>query len=91
MKTRREYKMTEAVFKAKLLLESRHLEEKDLKWAYASTLDALNAEANPTKLYVLEGEVPYGYIIASYALKTVKVFDENLSLLITYNVREPFT
>ena len=88
MKTMLEYKMIDAVFKAKLLLESRHQRESELKWSYAATLNVRNNEENRVKLYVLEGPKPKGYIIASYSAKVVKVFDENMMHLITYEVEE---
>jgi hypothetical protein len=86
-KTELERNMIDLIFKAKLLLESRHLEEKELEWIYAATIDVKGIDSR-VGIYVLGGTQPLGYIVASYAAKTVKVLDENLSSLITYNVKE---
>jgi hypothetical protein len=87
IKTELERNMIDLTFKAKLLLESQHLEEKELEWTYAATIEAKSIESR-VEMYVLKGKHLLGYIVASYAAKTVKVLDEHLSSLITYNVKE---
>lgn len=87
IKTELERNMIDLTFKAKLLLESRHFESEELKWSYAATIDTKGIDSR-VELYVLEVKHPLGYIIASYAAKTVKVLDEYLSSLITYNINE---
>jgi hypothetical protein len=87
IKTELERKMIDAVFKAKLLLEYRHLEEKELEWTYAATIET-NRIRSRVEIYVLCVEQPFGYIVASYAARAVKVLDGNLSSLITYEVKE---
>lgn len=87
IKTELERDMLDLIFKAKLLLESRHLEEKNLEWTYAATMNATEIRSR-VELYVLDVKQPFGYIIASYAAKKVKVLDGNLSSIITYEVKE---
>lgn len=87
MKTELERNMIDSISKAKLLLESRHLEEKELEWTYAATIDAKGIETR-VEIYVLKVSQPLGYIVASYTAKRVKVLDENLFSLITYNIKE---
>jgi hypothetical protein len=86
-KTELERSMMDLTFKAKLLLESRHPEEKELEWAHAATIETSGIRSR-VEIYVLCVEQPFGYIVASYAARAVKVLDENLYSLITYNVKE---
>jgi hypothetical protein len=86
-KTELERNMMDAVFKAKLLIESRHIEENDLKWTYAATIDSKGIRTR-AEMYVLKGKRPFGYIIASYSIKKVSVLDENFGHLITYEVKK---
>jgi hypothetical protein len=88
IKTELERKMIDLIFKAKLLLESRHLEEKELEWTYAATIDAKEGIRSRVEIYVLGVKQPIGYIVASYAAKKVKVLDGNLSSLLTYDIKE---
>jgi hypothetical protein len=87
IKTELERKMIDLIFKAKLLLESRHPEEKELEWTYAATIDAEGLRSR-VEMYVLCVKQPFGYIVASYAAKKVKVLDGNLSSLLTYDIKE---
>lgn len=87
IKTELERNMIDSIFKAKLLLESRHLEEKELEWTYAATIDAKSIRSR-VEIYVLCAKQPFGYIVASYAAKKVKVLDGNLSSLITYDIKD---
>jgi hypothetical protein len=79
--------MIDLIFKAKLLLESRHSEETELVWTYAATIDS-NGIRTRAEMYVLKGKRPFGYIIASYSIKKVSVLDENFGHLITYEVKK---
>jgi hypothetical protein len=79
--------MIDMIFKAKLLVESRHLEEKDLEWTYTATIDSKGLGTR-VEMYVLNVKQPFGVIIASYPAKRVKVMDGNLSPLITYDVKD---
>jgi hypothetical protein len=87
IKTELERDILDLIFRAKLLLESRHPEEKNLEWTYAATMNTKEIRSR-VEMYVLEVKKPQGYIIASYAAKTVKVLDEHLSSLITYTIKE---
>lgn len=84
--TKLERNMIDLEFKAKLLLESRHSEEKELEWGYAATITAKDIESR-VEIYVLNAKHALGYIIASYAIKKVSVLDENFGHLITYEVK----
>jgi hypothetical protein len=86
-KTELERNIIDAVFKAKLLIESRHPKEKDLEWTYAVTMNATEIRSR-VELYVLNVKQPFGVIVASYVAKRVKVMDGNLSPLITYDVKD---
>jgi hypothetical protein len=85
IKTELERNMMDLIYKAKLLLESRHPEEEELEWTYAATIDAKGIRSR-VEMYVLEAKRPLGYIVASYTVKRVKVLDENLSSIITYSI-----
>lgn len=87
LKTKLERDMMDLIYKAKLLLESRHQKEKELEWTYAATIDAKGIESR-VEIYVLKVSQPLGYIIVSYSIKKVSVLDENFSYLITYEVKK---
>jgi hypothetical protein len=75
--------MVNAIFKAKLFIESLYLEHKNPKWFYTKPLDSYNDERDRVEFYVLEGEPPRGFIIANYNLGTVYGFNMQLEPVTT--------
>lgn len=80
MKTQYQYNMMDAIYKVKVFIEGLYQDFVEMVWLYTRPLHSYNDEHNTVEFYVLQGEPPRGYIIASYALGTVKGFDIHMNM-----------
>lgn len=86
MKTQFQYNMMDAVFKAKLFIESLYPEFIDPHWFYTRPHHSFSDERNTIEFYVFEGSPPRGFIIANYARSIVTAFDMHMKMIMITSV-----